>query len=232
MSMEMGGRPVLSIALLSALAMVAAACEVAVTPIEVPDHCPEMPLRGPTAAADVPIARLIDDFEDGNNAIVAVAGRNGYWTSMNNLSSTMIDAGPSNACAARGGWAGRFSAAGFTSHGASWTGYFSAPSPGIVPYDGEAYSGVSFWAAVVDEKGPFPVELGVSTMDTIGSYEYYGTTVQLTNSWQRFVLPFSSLTQTGTGTRYPMRLEALVAFIIWPAQGDFDIWIDDVRFEM
>jgi hypothetical protein len=28
-----------------------------------------------------------------------------------------------------------------------------------------------------------------------------------------------------------LRLEALVDFIVWPEQGQFDIWIDDLRFE-
>jgi hypothetical protein len=232
MSTAMRGSPGRStVVLLSALMAATTACEVDVDPIDVPPLCPEKPLRGPTAAADVPVDRLIDDFEDGNNFILPVAGRNGYWTSMDNGSSSVLSARASTSCAARDEWAGHFAAAGFTQYGASWTAYFSAPGPGAIPYDGHQYSGISFWAATGDGPTPFPVKLGVSTMDTITSYQYYGTTVELTHDWRRFVLPFSTLVQTGGGDRFPMRLEALVAFITWPEQGEFDIWIDDVRFE-
>ena len=85
--------------------------------------------------------------------------------------------------------------------------------------------------------------MGLSTLDTVlnggictSCYDFYGTTVPLTHTWQRFVLPYSSLAQ-GTVPEFngipqvPMREEVLVGLLIWPDTTQFDIWIDDVRFE-
>jgi hypothetical protein len=214
----------------------ALACEANLDPIEVPMNCPDMPVRGPTAAAaDVPLDQLIDDFDDGDTSIVQVADRDGYWV-FNPVSSS-ITAHNSNDCAARDSAAGHFKAAGFGPNGANWTAYFLAPGPATAPnpYNAQAlgYTGFSFWAAIGTGRAPFPLNVGVSTMDTIPTFgAYYGATVELTHSWQRFVVPFSDLVQTTTKLDpTPLRLEALVDFIVWPEQGQFDIWIDDLRFE-
>jgi hypothetical protein len=242
----MGGRPLPSILLLSAALATVTACEVAVDPIAVSPGCPEMPLRGPEAMADVPIDRLIDDFEDMDTFLAPVGGRNGMWDSQSNLSSNMLTVHASTSCAARGKWAGHFVAAGFTRHGASVTAFFKAQianTAPAVPYDGSDYSGISFWAATGSGQEPFPAIVGLSTLDTVINggvcsvcYDFYGTTVPLTHTWQRFVLPYSSLAQ-GTTPEFngvpqlPLRKEALVGLLIWPDTTQFDIWIDDVRFE-
>jgi hypothetical protein len=55
--------------------------------------------------------------------------------------------------------------------------------------------------------------------------------VPLTHSWQRYVVRFDDMAQAGWGVpQIAMRRDQLVGFIIWPKQ-QFDIWIDDVRFE-
>ena len=61
--------------------------------------------------------------------------------------------------------------------------------------------------------------------------DYYATTVLLTHQWQRYVIRFQDLAQSGQGSPLlPMRKDQMVGFILWPHQ-DFDIWIDDIRFE-
>jgi len=62
--------------------------------------------------------------------------------------------------------------------------------------------------------------------------DFYAAKVPLSHDWQRFVVPFDNMRQSGTGKpQVPiMRRDQLVGFIIWPQQ-QFDIWIDDVRFE-
>jgi hypothetical protein len=231
------------VGLVLGVAATTAACEVAVDPIEVPGGCPERPLRGPEAvAADIPDDRMIDDFEDGNFQVTTVAGRGGLWTTMNNMTSTMLSAGPSTACAARGHSAGHFAAAGFTLYGASVTAFLAAQTGGLfaTPYDASAYSGLSFWAATGYTRNAPPIELGLSTMDTVTNggvcttncLDYYRKSIQLTSTWQRFIIPFTELVQSGEGRPQIPMLDPhrLVGFVIWPPY-QFDIWIDDIRFD-
>jgi hypothetical protein len=61
--------------------------------------------------------------------------------------------------------------------------------------------------------------------------DYYATTVTLTRQWRRVEMRFSDLTQSGWGVpQIAMRRDQLVGLIMWP-NHQFDIWIDDVRFE-
>ena len=61
--------------------------------------------------------------------------------------------------------------------------------------------------------------------------DYYRTTVSLDHTWQRYELRFDELAQDGSGAPIiALRLDQLVGFIFWPSD-DFDLWLDDVRFE-
>jgi hypothetical protein len=247
----MGCRRLLWLGAAAAALSPIAACEASLDPIVVAMNCPDQPLRGPEAFADTPVARLIDDFEDGDYYLARYAGRDGNWMPATDMSSTMVFAGPSGACAARGTKAGNFSGAGFRVHGASWTGFFTAQPPMASPYNLTAagpYTGISFWAAIGKGDAPFSVELGISTMDSVPNgnvcssilppggtpivpvcFDYYKTTVNLTHTWQRFVIPFSEL--ENTWTQFPFRPDAAVGFLVWPWETEFDIWFDDIRFE-
>ena len=66
-------------------------CGSSVQPIDVDTGCPEMPLRGPEEFAGAPPERVIDDFEDGNDLMLApIAGRNGSWISIATLGATTV----------------------------------------------------------------------------------------------------------------------------------------------
>jgi hypothetical protein len=248
----MGSRLLSLAGLVAALAPIAA-CNTQLDPIVVAMNCPDKPLRAPEEFADTPVDQLIDDFEDNNYFLATYAGRDGSWVPATDLSSTLTAAGPSAACAARGTKAGNLSGAGFRPHGASWTGFFAAqtsPTSPAVPYDLTAggysgYTGISFWAAIGKGKAPFSLQLGLSTMDTVPNgficinvpnsalpcFDYYKTTIDLTHTWQRFVIPFSDLAQTNQTLAIPIRLNMAVGFLIWPTETEFDIWFDDIRFE-
>jgi len=61
--------------------------------------------------------------------------------------------------------------------------------------------------------------------------DFYRTLVWLTPNWQRLLIRFDDLAQNGTGDpQVPLRRDQLVGFIVWPDR-DFDVWLDDVRFE-
>jgi hypothetical protein len=216
------------------------ACSTSVAPIDVAAGCPEQPLRGPDEWASEPAGQLIDDFEDGDGSLAAVGGRNGAWVLGTVGVSGTVTAETSSQCAARGGKSGHFAAASLTSWGANWTAVFKNNNGGnAVPYDGTGYSAISFWAAVgTNALPPFDIPMGLTTIDCAWNggvctdcMDFYATTVTLTPSWQRVVIPFDDMAQAGWGVpQIAMRQDQLVGFIMWPSH-QFDIWIDDVRFE-
>ena len=228
-----------------AAALVCSGCGPAVEPIEVASGCPGRPLRGPADyATNEPADQLIDNFESGNDTnlpIPPIEGRDGYWVLGQDFVTAVLIDEVSSHCAARGTWAGHFEARGSKSWGNNWTAVFraSTSASGAVPYDGSQYTKISFWAAFGAENGPdFEVPMGLTTMDNAWNsggctacMDFYATKVPLSHDWQPFVLPFDQMAQSGTGDPLvPMRRDQLVGFIIWPRQ-QFDIWIDDVRFE-
>ena len=230
--------------LLLAAVQICGGCGPSVDPITVASGCPGQPLRGPDNFADQPGAhfRLIDDFETHNKLLTQGSGRDGAWVLGTDGTSVALVDEPSSHCAARDLWAGHFEARGFTSWGVNWTAVFhpATSSNAPVAYDGSAYSGISFWAAFGGENGPpFDVPVGVATMDTAYNSsicspcnDHYMTKVALSGDWQRFVVRFDQMVQAGSGNpQVPMRRDQMVGFVIWPRQS-FDLWIDDVRFEL
>jgi len=219
--------------------LLGAGCGGSLEPILNPSLCPRAPVRGPSQFASEPAVRLIDDFESGDGRLPLQEGRNGYWVVGKDGTGT-FNATQANQCAGRGGWAGHFGAKGWTSWGYNWTAVFQAPQNNTaVPFDARAYGAISFWAGfgnfnLVDVAVP----VGVTTMDNAWNggicttcMDYYRTTVPLTHEWQRYVVRFEDMAQSGVGSPLlPMRKDQMVGFIIWPTQ-DFDLWIDDIRFE-
>ena len=217
-----------------------AGCTANVTPIEVADGCPEEPLRGPARFADEPEQQLIDDFEHETSSLPRIGGRDGSWILGTDSTSAHMQAGVSTRCAGRGQRAGHFSGNGFTSWGANWTAILrTQPTGTAVPYDATPYAGISFWAAASGKaSAPFELPVGVTTMDVAWNggicgkcMDYYRTTVSIGPSWRRYDIRFSDLAQSGEGDpQIALRLDKLVGFIVWPTR-DFDVWLDDVRFE-
>jgi hypothetical protein len=227
--------------LVVALALVGFGCEVDLAPIAVADGCPEQPLRGPQAFAGQPSGLLIDDFEHADMSLPHQGGRDGFWVLGTEDGDPQVDATISDHCAARGQRAGHFSGGSFTSWGANWTALLlEQPGGRAVPYDATAYGGFSFWAAAArtDAGVPFTLPVGVTTMDVAWNggicsndcMDYYRAQVSVGHAWQRFSVRFSELKQGGSGDPVALRRDQLVGVIFWPDR-DFDVWIDDVRFE-
>jgi hypothetical protein len=227
-----------SMTLLASALLMGGGCGVTVDPITVAEACPDQPIRGPLEYADEPIVQLISDFESGTTNLTPVGGRDGAWVLGTDLSSVSLIYEPSGRCVGRGRWSGHFLARGFTSWGANWTAVFRSSSTATA-YDGSRYSGISFWAAIGGGSiAPQDVPVGIVTMDTAWNSsicdpctDHYMAKVTLTSRWERKVVPFSEMAQSGRGSPLlPMRKDQMVGFIIWPTQS-FDLWIDDVRFE-
>lgn len=222
------------------------ACAPLVQPIDVMSGCPEMPVRGPEEYAFAPPETVIDDFEDGDLKLMAVAGRMGSWVGFATLGASVFGESSSR-CAARGLRAGHLTSmapVGVT-YAANWNAVMIDPFSEAQAWDASAYSGFSFWIAT-GTSSPFETPIGVSTVDTLpaggvcsnpaGCNDYYAIrkpdrTFTLTSTWTRHVFKFADLKQFGFGVPLvPLNKSKLVSLLIWP-EKPFDIWIDDVRFE-
>ncbi len=185
---------------------------------------------------------MIDDFEHEGASLPVRGDRDGAWILGSDGSAEPPEASVSEHCAARGRRAGHFAGSGFSSWGANWTAVLRSTADGAAtPYDATTYGGISFWAAVSPNMpAPFSLPVGVTTLDVAWNGgicatcmdHYYGTTISLGHAWRRFELRFSDLVAQNGGGDPPiaLRLDELVGVIFWPAE-DFDLWLDDVRFE-
>jgi hypothetical protein len=236
---------------LTAAALCAGGCDSVVEPIKVKPDCPQQPLRGPMAAPAPVSGQLIDDFEllvDGGiwEPLHGNGQRDGQWDYGWDLYGNVQGThGQSAECVADGNLSGHFLLSSTTGWGQNWTAVFMAAGPGgtAVSYDARAWGGISFWAAFGGKNGPdFPVPVGVTTIDNAWNgrvcttcEDFYATTVPLTHAWRRYEIRFGDLAQVGWGIPQvkTMRLDQAVGFIIQPSaeQNQYDIWIDDVRFE-
>jgi hypothetical protein len=220
-----------------------------VQPIQVGAGCPQQPLRSANAEAAEPPDNLIDDFEDGDGVVARVGGRDGPWVEGDDQTATTVGWENSTRCAVRGTHAGHFFASNLTAWGANLTGVFkhvtttgTPPHMVATPYDANGYGGISFWGAIGSGGPPsLDVPLGVTTMDTAWNgdvcttkcMDFHRATVTLTPAWRRVEIRFSDLKQMGWGDPLvAINVNQLVGFILWPSSPfDFDLWIDDIRFE-
>jgi len=221
-----------------------AGCDPSLDLIDVRAGCPDMPLRGPGEFASAPADTMIDDFEDANLSLAQVGGRTGAW--MGSLGPTpapgsTVDLDPSSECVARGTRSAHLTSMATATYAASWTAVMMAQTPAPQSFDASSYRGFSFWIARGDRAvPPFETPIGVTTEDTAPAFgicescnDYYAikTRIPLTTTWTRWFVPFSDLRQYGFGRPLvPLRRDKLVSIIIWP-EPQFDIWIDDLRFE-
>lgn len=192
---------------------------------------------------------LIDDMEDNNNQGAVVEGRGGYWYTYVDDTGSTVDppAGSQGGVFSQteGGANGSNFAArvhGTLSSGAVIFGAmglnFTDPKDA---YDASQYQGVAFWA----KKGPgglAKVRVKLPDMNTDAEGEVctecfndFGADITLTDSWQRYVLPFSKMKQdAGWGSPRPRRIQKAelfgIQFQAQAAGATYDIWVDDIEF--
>jgi hypothetical protein len=208
------------------------------------EGCPEMPLRGPEEFASAPDEDMIDDFESGDLKLKPIAGRMGSWVGVSSTPAATWFGEASAKCVARGMRSGHLTSTTPTAnYPVNWNAVLIDPFGAANGWDASAYIGFSFWiAAGVTQETPMETPIGVTTVDTVmgGSVcsvcgDYYAIPanmrIPLTHSWTRWVIKFSELSQYGFGVpQVPLDRRKLVSIMIWP-MPQFDIWIDDIRFE-
>jgi endoglucanase len=206
---------------------------------------------GPYAAADVARAlqltscpnAAIEDAEDGNNQVLKLEGRGGYWFTFKDEEGSTIEPAGNGFKPTLGGANGSRYAA-LVSGRLAPSGYsvyagvgFSIEANGKT-YDASKYKGISFMArmndtAIVRFKTP-----DVNTKPEGGRckdcYNDFGVDLELTAQWAKYTILFSQMEQQrGWGDAAPgVATEALFAIQWQLAKKDlaYELWIDDVQF--
>jgi expansin (peptidoglycan-binding protein) len=203
-----------------------------------------------TSSTPVVDEALIDDFEDGDATLPAIAERAGQWSAYNDESagSTQSPAAgkavtPEASGAMGSGFAMHTSGSGFADWGAGIQMDFKNPGTSAasrLPFDASKYKGISFYAKGT---GSPRLELPIpATTDapaggscTEGCLDTHGKAIVLSADWTLHTVAFSELEQEDWGTAAdfdPSQLLGL-AFKI-PGSADdpatFDFWIDDLKF--
>jgi hypothetical protein len=198
---------------------------------------------------------VLDDMEDGDDAILQRGFRIGYWYGFNDETAggtQMPD--PDNFQVSDGGadttlHSARTWGTGFKEWGAG-IGFdlnnkgdaVGGPSNRGV-YDASAFKGVTFRA-----KGNTSIRFAVATeavvevewkgtcapsmVDGMMCDDTHGRTIAVSpNEWKRFVIPFQGLAQVGFGRRVPLDLTKVMALHFVTSENvSFDISIDDIGF--
>ena len=188
---------------------------------------------------------LVDDLEDGNGQVILTCGRNGYWFSFNDGSSTGVQTPdpsitflPSAGGPGTSLFAAYTAGSGFTSWGAGIG--FNFVDKGL-SYDASTYGGIAFWAKVdggttattirfdfpdidTDPRG------SICTTKTAGCFDHWGIVLTLDTTWTWTTIRFADLAQEGFGYTVPsfdpahlytMQLQTGASKI-------FGVWLDDI----
>jgi hypothetical protein len=201
---------------------------------------------GPDAALGT--ADLIDDLEDGDDAIAATAGRTGNWYTFHDMTAAGTQMPPEAAFVPMAGGAGdsKFAAgtsgSGFTDWGAGMGFDLNSTETTRGTYDASKYKTLAFKA-----KGNVTVRValetaavtpttdgGTCTASTVMGMEcedLHGTSIKLTGEWKEYAIPLSTLKQEGWGKpeAFDPKTAIGVLFSV-DANVAFDFAVDDVSF--
>ena len=193
--------------------------------------------RGPPVVDPPEEARLIEDFEDGDDWILEHEGRVGQWYTFDDGTGTMT---PSGAFAPstpgyQSNYAGRVLGSGFTSWGAG-IGFDLVNDGAKQTYDASTYLGVTFRARA---ESPVTIRLDVTDVNTdpdggvcTNCFDHHGIDLALSTSWAEYTITWTQLQQLGWGDAQsgvdPTQLYAL-QFKVGTGIS-FDFWIDDIAF--
>lgn len=196
-----------------------------------------------------PAVGMISDNENGANQTNKIDGRGGYWY-------TFLDESGSSVTPLSGKLGGTFS---MTEGGANGTKYaarmFGSVGGGDVvfagmglnfvdpkgTYDASKYGGLSFWAKKAPgSTGNVRLKVPDTNTDPDGKvctacFNDFGIDLVLTEQWQQFTVPFSSMKQIkGWGSPHTSGIvpKAIygMQFQVNEKNAKFDIWVDEVQF--
>lgn len=187
---------------------------------------------------------LIDDFEDGNGALLDVAGRVGHWSTANDGTGTQTPAAGTSPSPVAGGangsgYAMHTTGSGFSDWGAGLQIDLNNPGNGAasrLPYDASGFDGVRFFArgsgtVRVEFVVRGVVESNAGGTCTTGCYDAHGFSIELGSEWQEYVVGFSQVAQESWGTEVNFSPSDLLAINFkMLSLASFDFWLDDLKF--
>jgi hypothetical protein len=195
---------------------------------------------------------LIDDLEDGDDAINGETGRMGGWyTFHDDTAGTQVppDTGftPIAGGADGSAYAANTSGSGFTEWGAGMG--FDLNNPEAVGevgprgmYDASRFRGIAFKAKgnvamriSVETVGVAPTDRGggCTPSEVMGMEcdDLHGKDLALTAEWDEYLVEFAQMRQGGWGLAVPFAATDVTAVLFQvEANLEFDISVDDVRF--
>jgi len=200
----------------------------------------------PGGAGDAPNENpnLIDDFEDGDDLIARVGGRNGTWYTVND-GTGMQTPRPDQRClpsllmTPHDGSSRALHTFGSSFQNWALIGTTLQTVGGPPqPYDLSRFTGIRFWvrggssmASAKQVRLNLPTAAtrpgGVCTMCN----DHFGTDVSFTSKWTQVDVPFDSLKQQGFGMPRPSSpdLKQVFAIELLFSKGvSFDLWLDDI----
>lgn len=201
-----------------------------------------LPIECSSATSDES-ALLVDDFEDGDLVLDRKRNLRGVWYVNNDgtgaqapqpgdESEGLVDSpgspdSPEHALHTSG--------AAFTRWGAFAAARLNASRSGACSYDLSRYTGMRL---SIKGEGSLRVNLGaVPTTPVVDggtcstdACSDYGKSLELTSDWQSQDVSFAELEQPAWATPAPLELESALRVSFWAERGDFEFWVDDLRF--
>jgi hypothetical protein len=201
--------------------------------------CGRVPVSGSTA--------LIDDIEDGNDALPAMDNRIGYWFSYYDETDTTGSVSePKPADEGADGTTRSMQVTGKSKVAALYgPGFgFNLRTVGATadalscPYDASRYTGVTLW---IRATGTTNVDLSVPTEATLTKAvggtcsamcdDHFFKSVAVSSTWKQVTVKFSELKQGGWGTATTFDAARITGLSFGVAPGaTFDISVDEIAF--
>jgi endoglucanase len=182
----------------------------------------------------------MDDFEDGNNQLTKLAGRDGYWWTKKDSFGSTVSMTPDDGGA--GGSELAMHMTGITTSGQGDENWGAGVGVNFVSqglfYDASKYAGISFRA----KAGPGSTRLVRFKIGDVNTHpdgkvctkcwNHFGMNLTLTGGWREYPILFSEVEQEpGWGAPRPASVDPrkLIAidWSIGPGQT-YDLWIDDL----
>jgi hypothetical protein len=177
---------------------------------------------------------LVDDFEDDNELVALLEGRNGYWVSITDTDPESSEPVLLPSLRPEGSPTNRYALHMSGERHAKW-GASVQVELGPTCYDASVYRGIAF-----DVRGPGRLFAGVRAVDavpvdrggtcTTDCYDSHLHPVDATDGWTHHELAWKQLHQRGKAEPADPRRLSGFEFLVRPEDTPYDLWIDNVAF--
>ena len=203
-----------------------------------PDAAPAPTGTGPNGTtaclANPPRQDLLADFEDGTLRLVQIDGRGGalfhFVTSGAGELGIATGSPAQQSCGSPVFMVLRGTAIPTGRNGHIQALFIDVPPGGNREYDARAFSGVRL---SLRSTRPLLVNLKIPDLNTSAemAYDHFSLALNVTTGWRTYVIPFTSLRQSGVGTAQPaLDLRRLYGLELQILDRDFELQVDTIAF--